>query len=114
MSKPIEVYYDGGCPVCSREIAVYRARPGAEGFRWTDVNAEAAALGGDLTREAALARMHVRRADGTLLSGAAAFAEMWRHMPGLGWLGRLLSVQPFAGLAEVGYRGFLVVRRLWR
>lgn len=114
MPGEVEVYYDGGCPVCSREIAFYRARPGAEGFRWTDVNAEGALLGPGLTREAALARMHVRRADGTLLSGAAAFAEMWRHMPGLGWLGRLVALPPFGGLAELGYRGFLRLRGLWR
>lgn len=115
MPDPLDVYYDGGCPVCSREIAVYRARPGAAGFRFVDVSAaDPAALGPGLTRAAALARMHVRRPDGTLLSGAAAFAEMWRRMPGLGWLGRLLAVPGVDALAEVAYRGFLRVRKLWR
>ena len=33
---PIRVYYDGACPICSREIAFYRARPGAQGFAWVD------------------------------------------------------------------------------
>lgn len=100
--------------MCSREIAFYRARHGADGFTWIDVNSDPARLGPGLTREAALARMHVRRGDGTLLSGAAAFAEMWRHMPGFTWLGRLLALPPFGTLAELAYRVFLVVRKLWR
>jgi predicted DCC family thiol-disulfide oxidoreductase YuxK len=101
--------------VCSREISFYKARPGADGFDWVDVvNSPPQALGPGLTREAALARMHVRLADGTLLSGAAAFAAMWRQMPGFRLLGRLLSIWPFGALAEFGYRGFLWFRKVWR
>jgi predicted DCC family thiol-disulfide oxidoreductase YuxK len=111
----LKVYYDGACPVCSREIGYYRSRPGTHGFTWINVNAcDPSALGPDLSREAAMARMHIRLADGTLVSGAAAFAAMWRSMPGFRWLGRLLGVQPFGLFAEIGYRGFLVMRKLWR
>jgi len=112
MSAPLQVYYDGGCPVCSREIAFYKARPGADGFAWVDVSRDEPGPG--LTRDAALARLHVRRADGTLLSGAAAFAEMWQAMPGFTWLGRFVALPPMRGLAEFAYRGFLTVRRVWR
>ena len=112
---PIRVYYDGGCPVCSREIAFYRARPGADGFAWIDINqAPEAELGSGLSRDSALARMHVRLADGRLVTGAAAFAQMWRRMPGLGWLGRLLAVPPFDLCAELAYQLFLRLRPLWR
>ena len=112
---PIQVYYDGGCPVCAREIAFYKARQGTNGFDWVDVNAaNPTDLGPGLTRERALARIHIRRPDGKLLSGAAAFAEMWRHMPGFKLLGRLLAIPPFSAIAERAYRGFLIVRRLWR
>ena len=113
-ARPV-VYYDGGCPVCSREIGQYRRRAGGEGFEWLDVTrADGAQLGAGLTREAALGRMHVRRADGTLVSGAAAFAEIWRGMRGLRWLGALVAVPPFDAAAEVLYRVFLRVRPLWR
>ena len=111
---PITVYYDGGCPVCSREISYYRARPGVEGFDWIDVSDTNATLGSGLTQSQAMARMHVRLANGTLLSGAAAFAEMWRRMPNLAWLGWLLAMPPFETLAEGCYRLFLLARRLWR
>ena len=112
---PIQVYYDGGCPVCSREIEFYRSRPDGHGFTWVNIAAcDAAALGPGLSREDALARMHVRLADGTLLSGAAAFAAMWRSMPGFHWLGRLLAIPPFGLIAEMGYRVWLVLRKRWR
>jgi predicted DCC family thiol-disulfide oxidoreductase YuxK len=112
---PLQVYFDGGCPVCSREVAFYKVRPGIAGFTWVDVSdVDGATLGPGLTREAALARMHVRREDGTLLSGAAAFAEMWRRMPGFTWLGRLVALPPMRAVAELAYRGFLRARRLWR
>jgi predicted DCC family thiol-disulfide oxidoreductase YuxK len=115
MTDQTRVFYDGGCPVCSREIATYRTRPGADAFEWVDVQcALPGSLGPDLSREQALARMHVRTPDGSLLSGAAAFAAIWLRLPGFRWLGRLISIPPFSGIAEMGYRGFLVVRRLWR
>jgi predicted DCC family thiol-disulfide oxidoreductase YuxK len=37
MGDRLTVYYDGGCPICAREIGFYRARPGAEGFDWVNV-----------------------------------------------------------------------------
>jgi ubiquinone biosynthesis monooxygenase Coq7 len=109
------VYFDGACPLCRREIAHYRSRAGAESISWVDVaTVEAAALGENLDRDAALARLHVRDADGRLVSGAAAFAAIWRRLPAYAWLGRLASPPPVQWLLEGGYRGFLAVRRLWR
>lgn len=108
---PVTVYYDGGCPVCSREIAFYRDRAAAGQLHWVDVSREAPA---GLDRASALARIHARLPDGRLVSGAAAFAEVWQRMPGLGWLGRLVASAPVAPLAEAAYRGFLRARRFWR
>lgn len=111
----LTVYFDGACPVCSREIAAYRRQAGADACAWVDVSAcEPAVLGADLSREQALARMHVRRADGSLVSGAAAFAEMWRALPATRWMGRLASWAPLTALLELAYRAFLRVRRAWR
>ena len=62
------VYFDGGCPVCSREVAMYRRQPGADGLQWVDVaRCGPADLGEGLTREAAMARLHLRSADGSLV-----------------------------------------------
>jgi predicted DCC family thiol-disulfide oxidoreductase YuxK len=109
------VYFDGGCPLCRREIDFYRARAGGDSIEWVDAaGRDAAVFGPDLTRETALARMHVRRGDGALVSGAAAFAALWSSLPQYAWLGRLASWPPVLKVLEVGYRGFLLVRRFWR
>jgi predicted DCC family thiol-disulfide oxidoreductase YuxK len=81
------VIFGGSCPVCRHEIGVYR---------------------GD--RGAALARFHVRRCDGTVLSGVAAFAEVWAHTPGFPWLGRLVRPTPIQAVLERAYRLFLRFR----
>lgn len=111
----VTVYYDGACPVCAREIAVYRRQRGADACAWVDVTrCGDADLGPGLTRDAALARLHVRDADGRLTSGAQGFAALWRALPGTAWLGRLAGLGPMPWLLEAGYRGFLRLRRSWR
>lgn len=109
------LYYDGACPVCTREIALYRRQPGADGVCWVDVSqCGPEALGPGLNREAALARLHLRQGDGRLVSGAAAFVALWQALPGWARWGRALAWPPLLAMLEAGYRGFLVVRRLWR
>jgi len=116
---PLTIYFDGECPVCSREIAAYRKLRGAEEFAW--VNAAQASQGHDesvlgegLSREAALARMHVRDANGQLIGGAAAFAAIWSALPQFRWLGRIASTRPALWILEPGYKLFLKVRPLWQ
>lgn len=111
----LTVYYDGGCPICRREIAGYRRVDGAERLDWVDVSsAGPEALGDGLTAEAALARMHVRDADGRLVDGAAAFARLWESLPRTRWLGRIAGTAPALLVLEPAYRLFLKVRPLWR
>ncbi len=94
---------------------MYQRQPGADGLRWVDVShCDATELGADLSRDAAMARLHLRRADGSLVSGAAAFTTLWQQLPRWAWLGRLLNNRPTLWLLEGGYRFFLMVRRGWR
>jgi len=108
------VYFDGGCPLCRREIAHYRRQEGAGEIDWVDAAAcDPAALAG-LPRDSALSRLHVRRADGALVSGAAAFAMIWTRLPAYGWLGRLAARRPVLALLETAYSAFARLRPLWR
>jgi predicted DCC family thiol-disulfide oxidoreductase YuxK len=106
-----EVFFDGACPVCRREIASYRGMAGMEAVAWRDVAAGPVAR---IDHETALRRFHVRRADGTLVSGARAFLALWRASPRLRPLAVALDRPPFVQVLEAGYRGFLRLRRLWR
>lgn len=111
-----QVYYDGGCPVCSREIGLYQrlSATSSDAPAFCNVAAGTEPPAPDLTKADALARLHVRRTDGELVSGAAAFLSLWRATPRFRLLGRALSVPPTPWLLERAYRGFLVARRLWR
>lgn len=109
--RSLTVYYDGGCPLCTAEIGVYRNRPGGEAVDWIDASAcPAANLAPGLDRDAALGRFHVRREDGALLSGGQAFAALWSVLPGLSWIGRLFQRPGLSWLIDRAYDAFLVVR----
>lgn len=108
-----EAYFDGACRICRREIAVYRRMSGMEAVAWRDVSDPTAAPAG-IDRAAAVARFHVRRRDGTVVSGARAFLAIWRGNARLAPLARALDRQPFVGILDLGYAAFLRLRPLWR
>jgi predicted DCC family thiol-disulfide oxidoreductase YuxK len=105
----LTIYYDGSCPLCRREIAFYRRQPGSERLDWMDVSA-GACLGEGLSCDAAMRRFHVREASGRLLSGGAAFARLWRALPGWRLLGWLMAWPPMSWALELAYRAFLPLR----
>lgn len=105
----LTIYFDGSCPLCRREIAHYRGLPGAESLQWVDVSS-GTGQDGELSCEAALRRFHVRDANGRLLSGGAAFACLWRCLPGWRVLGWLFQWPPMSWALEAAYRGFLPLR----
>jgi predicted DCC family thiol-disulfide oxidoreductase YuxK len=109
-ASPLTVLYDGACPLCRREIGVYRGLPPLHPDSpvcFADVNDTALTLPPGTTREQLLARFHVRGRDGALLSGAQAFLALWAALPGWRWLA-LAGRLPGAGwLMEAGYRLFL-------
>lgn len=109
------VYYDGGCPLCRAEIASYQKAEGGEALHWIDAQGcGPSELGAGLDRPVALARLHVRRADGTLLQGAAAFVEIWAALPRWRWLAKMARLPGLLPLLDLGYSGFLRLRPLWR
>ena len=111
------VYYDGSCPLCAREIGFYQGQSGADALAFVDVAGTpgddlADVLPENLTRTDALKRFYVKRADGQLESGAAAFATMWFTLPRFRPLGALVRKKPVLWLAEAGYLAFLRMRPL--
>jgi len=111
---PLTVLYDGACPLCRREIGVYR---GLQSLRsdspvcFADVSDTASSLPSALppgtTREQLLARFHVRGRDGALLGGAQAFLALWAALPGWRWLALAGRLPGAAWVMERGYRLFL-------
>lgn len=107
---PLTVLYDGACPLCRREIGMYRGlrplRPDSP-VCFADVNDVALPLPPGTTREQLLARFHVRGRDGRLLSGAQAFLALWATLPGWRWLALAGRLPGASWVMELAYRRFL-------
>ena len=101
------VWYDGACPLCRREIALMRRLDRAGAIAFVDVARDGAAC--PLDRAELLARFHALE-DGRLVSGAAAFAAMWRAIPPLRPLGLAARNRVVLAALEALYRAFLRVR----
>ena len=86
---PLPVLYDGGCPLCRREVGVCRGlqplQPDAP-LCFADASDTRLPLPPGTTREQLLARFHVRGRDGHLLNGAQAFSALRAALPGWRWL----------------------------
>ena len=83
----LTVLYDGGCPLCLREVSFLRRRDQRGRLAFVDVDApdyNPEAWGGISYRQA-MARIHAIRSDGTVLVNVAVFREAYQ-MIGLGWL----------------------------
>lgn len=104
------VYFDGSCPLCATEMRYYTSRTGSAALRLVDVSKDGADPGPDLDRRDAMRRIHVRRPDGSLVSGAAAFASLWEALPGWNRAGRAARAWPLAPILEAAYRVFLPIR----
>jgi predicted DCC family thiol-disulfide oxidoreductase YuxK len=103
----IEVFHDGSCPLCRREIALMRGLDKDGKIRFTDISSADAV--GPADRETLLARFHVVE-NGELKSGAEAFAAMWRTIPRLAPLGRFARRPVVLRALEAAYRLFLRAR----
>jgi len=107
----LTVYYDGACPLCRKEIGWYQKQRGAEQIQWRDVSRSPDDnVAADLCTADALRRFHVRKTDGTLVSGAAAFAELWLRLPRFKLFGALSKLPFISQFAELMYRLFLKIR----
>lgn len=107
-SKQVTIWFDGGCPLCRREIAGLRRLDRAGRIAFVDVSGDAPA-GCPIDRADLLARFHAREGE-RMLSGAAAFAAMWRAIPVLRPLGLLARNPVVLRMLESGYRLFLRAR----
>jgi predicted DCC family thiol-disulfide oxidoreductase YuxK len=115
----LTVFFDGSCPLCRAEIGVYKNCEGAEFVNFVDVaTLKSGQVAPGLDQASAMARFHVMKADGSLASGAAGFAQLWLKLPGWLWLGRFVMLPFVLPAAELAYRLFLPIRpslqRLWR
>ena len=74
----IELYYDGACPVCRREVRALRRLDRRARLRFVDIAAEefdAASVG--VAQRELEARIHGRLPDGTMVEGVEVFRRAY-------------------------------------
>jgi predicted DCC family thiol-disulfide oxidoreductase YuxK len=106
------IFYDGSCPLCQAEIDYYAGIDAQQSLDLVDVTGPGFSQQDVLDKEDAMARFHVMSFDGQLLSGAQAFLEVWRVLPGWRWLAKIGSSPSVSWFLELCYRAFLVTRPL--
>ncbi len=102
----IEVYYDGACPMCAREIAMLRRLDRAGRIRFVDIAApgfDAGMVG--VSQEALMARIHGRLPDGTLIDGVEVFRRLYTAV-GFGPAVALTRLPGVTQLLDAAYAGF--------
>lgn len=102
----VEVYYDGACPMCSREIAWLRRLDRAGRIRFTDIAApgfDPATTG--LPMPSLMARIHGRLPDGTPIDGVEVFRRLYAAV-GFGPLVALTRAPGISQALDLVYDAF--------
>lgn len=109
MTPNLTILYDGGCPLCVREVAFLRRRdqrlsPQAPRLAFVDIDAadyDPQTYAGIGYREA-MGRIHALCADGRVLRDVAVFRAAYQEI-GLGWLYAPTGWPGIAALANAAY-----------
>lgn len=104
--RPV-VFYDGGCPLCRREIAHYRRLDRQGCVEWVDITQQPERLAAHgIVFADAMRRLHLRKGDGRIVTGASAFAALWGYLPYYRLLAVLVSLPGIVRLLDWGYVRF--------
>jgi len=83
----LEVFYDGACPICTREVESARRRDPKGRLRFTNIADPAfdpAELG--VERAALDARIHARTQEGEVITGVEVFRRLYAELFGERWI----------------------------
>jgi predicted DCC family thiol-disulfide oxidoreductase YuxK len=103
---PLEFLFDGNCPICRYDVARLHKADDHNRLLFIDVTApdfKAESYG--QTREALLARIYARRADGVMVEGPEVF-RLALAAVGYGWLVAPTRWPVFNQITEAAYNWF--------
>ena len=102
----LEVFFDGDCPLCTKEINFVRRLDRKARLLFTDIAApgfDAASIG--RTHDDLMARIQARTADGSFIDGVEVFRRMYAAV-GLSPLVALTRLPGITQLLDASYRWF--------
>ncbi len=93
----IEVFFDGQCPLCLREVNMIRRRDHQHRILFTDISSPAFdANSRGLTQQALMDEIHAELPDGTRIRGVEVFRRMYDSIG----FGALVSVTRLWGVRQ--------------
>lgn len=107
-TNAIEVFYDGGCPVCLREVRVLRRLDRRGLILFTNIDGpgfeapQSGPASGDL-----MARIHARLQDGSWVQGVEVFRRLYAAVG----FGPLVAVSRWPGISHLLDRAYAVFAR---
>lgn len=108
--QQIEVFFDGSCPLCTREINLYKNTPTSCSISYIDVSS----MESSEEKNKLMKRFHIKDQQGNMLSGAKAFVELWKQMKGWKYLAKPFDNKIGLSILEFFYIQFLKIRPIFQ
>ncbi len=103
--KKLVLLFDGGCPLCQREVSFLRSRDSLARISFVDIDSPEynPELYSGISYREAMGTIHAITSSGEVLTGVRVFREVYR-LVGLAWIYAPTSWPVFGPLIEEVYR----------
>lgn len=93
MNEKVEVLYNASCPICRREVDHYAKLSEQHDLPigYHDLGSKEQLASWGMTEREAAKRLHVRKAC-QVYGGIPAFIVLWREIPQMRWLAKLVNL----------------------
>ena len=111
--KKINVFFDGSCKVCTKEVSFYNKHDKKNKFNWIDLNSknkDLQKLG--INKKELLKSLHIQLYDGRVIKGVNAFRIIWREYPFLKFLSYILDFKITRIFARPIYKLLVKIKSL--
>ena len=100
----LTILFDGGCPLCKREVEFLQSRNKKEYLKFIDINRSdfSSDLKFGITYKKAMERIHALKSDGSIIKDIKVFQEAY-DLIGLGWIYAPTKLPIFNKLFELIY-----------
>ena len=106
-TNPHIVFYDDSCSLCNAEIEHYKKLKTIHDIDWLGIDASWSDIESyGFSKETLLKRIHAVRSDGTVVSGAAAFALIWNSLKHYRVLGFVVTKFKLISILDFFYKYF--------
>lgn len=100
----IDVFFDGKCGLCRKEIIYYRNKAKKGIFKWHDIAEDPTPLNKyNIPQSTALRQLHVRDDNGKWHVGIDAFIVIWSRLENWYYLGILIGLPGVKQVADLFY-----------